>query len=56
MEHETNIQLLDFKIDMYKAATLNIGSFTSTNTEEFAKVLTNTMNHLRKVFYCFSFK
>jgi len=58
MEQESKTLLLDFKIDLYKAATLNAGSFTSTNVEEFSTVLTNTMNHLREVFYfiCFFFK
>jgi len=42
-------KLLDFKIDNFRAATLDANSAPANNDEQFDIILHNTLNHLREV-------
>ena len=49
METPIETKLLDFKIDNFRAATLDANSAPANNDEQFDIILQNTLNHLREV-------
>ncbi len=49
METTNETKLLDFKMDSFRAATLDANSAPLNNDEQFDTILCNTLNHLREV-------
>jgi len=49
METTNETKLLDFKIDSFRAATLDANSAPLNNDEQFDIILRNTLSHLREV-------